>query len=146
MRIAALDIGEVRIGVAVCDSRETAAFPSGTLRRHGTLKKDIELVAEKLRELETEALVVGLPLSLNGDIGPQAQRIQGFCKALIKIMPIPMEYWDESMTSVEANDLLIEMGTSRARRREVIDQMAAVLILDGYLRDREHKMKSKTVS
>ena len=142
MRIAALDIGEVRIGVAVCDSLEIAAFPSGTLKRVGSLKKDIEIVAAKLRELETEALVVGLPLSLNGDVGPQAQRVQGFCKALAKILPIPMEYWDESLTSVEANDLLIEMGTSRARRREVIDQMAAVLILDGYMKDRQQKLKA----
>jgi len=136
MRLLGLDVGDVRIGVAVCDSLEIAAFPVGLVRRVGSLKRDVAAVAAVATEQEAEGIVVGLPLSLDGEIGPQAQKTQGFTKALANILPMPVVLWDESLSSVEAEELLIAQGVSRAKRREKIDQTAAALILESYLAHR----------
>ena len=139
LRLVALDIGEVRIGVAVCDQLEIAAFPVCTLRRVGSLKRDVEALAAVIAEQEADAVVAGLPLSLDGEVGPQAQRIQGFMKAMERATGLKTVWWDESLTSVDAHEILIAQGVSRARRRDLVDQMAAVLILDGYL---EHRRRT----
>jgi putative Holliday junction resolvase len=136
MRFAALDIGDVRIGVAVCDVLETAAFPVGTLRRVGSLKRDVAATALLLAEQEADAVVVGLPLSLDGTAGPQAQKVQGFARALGRAIGIAVVFWDESLSSVEADELMVAHGVSRAKRRAQIDQMAAALILESYLAHR----------
>jgi len=136
MRLLGLDVGDVRIGVAVCDSLEIAAFPVGLVRRVGSLKRDVAAIAALATEQEAEGVVVGLPLSLNGEVGPQAQKTQGFAKALANILPMPVVLWDESLSSVEAEELLIAQGVSRAKRREKIDQTAAALILESYLAHR----------
>jgi len=136
MRLLGLDVGDVRIGVAVCDSLEIAAFPVGLVRRVGSLKRDVAAVAALATEQEAEGVIVGLPLSLNGEVGPQAQKTQGFAKALANIFPMPVVLWDESLSSVEAEELLIAQGVSRAKRREKIDQTAAALILESYLAHR----------
>jgi len=136
MRLLGLDVGDVRIGVAVCDSLEIAAFPVGLVRRVGSLKRDVAAVAALATEQEAEGVIVGLPLSLNGEAGPQAQKTQGFAKALANISPMPVVLWDESLSSVEAEELLIAQGVSRAKRREKIDQTAAALILESYLAHR----------
>lgn len=136
MRLLGLDIGDVRIGVAVCDSLEIAAFPVGVVRRVGSLKRDVAAVAALAVEQEAEGIVVGLPLSLNGDIGPQAIKTQGFAKALANNLPVPIVFWDESLSSVEAEEILIAQGVSRAKRRDKIDQTAAALILESYLQHR----------
>lgn len=81
-------------------------------------------------------MVVGLPLSLNGEIGPQAQKTQGFAKALANVLPVPVVLWDESLSSVEAEEILIAQGVSRAKRQQRIDQTAAALILESYLAHR----------
>ena len=133
MRLLGLDVGDVRIGVAVCDSLEIAAFPVGVVRRVGSLKRDVAAVAAVATEQEAEGIVIGLPLSLNGDVGPQAQKTQGFARALSNVLPMPVVLWDESLSSVEAEELLIAQGMSRAKRREKIDQTAAALILESYL-------------
>lgn len=136
MRLLALDVGDVRIGVAVCDSLELAAFPVGVVRRVGSLKRDIAAVGAVAIEQQAEGIVVGLPLSLDGEIGPQAQKTQGFARALAKFLPIPLVLWDESLSSVEAEEILIAQGVSRAKRRLRIDQTAAALILESYLAHR----------
>ena len=136
MRLLGLDVGDVRIGVAVCDTLEIAAFPVGVVRRVGSLKRDVAAVAALATEQEVEGIVIGLPLSLNGDVGPQAQKTQGFAKALSNVFPMPVVLWDESLSSVEAEELLIAQGVSRAKRRERIDQTAAALILESYLAHR----------
>ena len=96
-----------------------------------------------ITEQEVDAIVVGLPLSLDGEIGPQAQRIQGFAKALKPAIRVPIVFWDESMTSVEANEWLIAHDVSRKKRREQIDQVAAALILESYLADRRARKAPK---
>ena len=136
MRLLGLDVGDVKIGVAVCDSLEFAAFPVGLVRRVGSLKRDVAAVAALVAEQEAEGIVVGLPLSLNGEAGPQAQKTQGFAKALANVLALPIVLWDESLSSVEAEELLIAQGVSRAKRRERIDQTAAALILESYLTHR----------
>ena len=136
MRLLGLDVGDVRIGVAVCDSLEIAAFPVGVVRRVGSLKRDSAAVAALATEQEAEGIVVGLPLSLDGGVGPQAERTQGFARALANLLPIPIVLWDESLSSVEANEMLIAQGVSRAKRRERIDQTAAAIILESYLAHR----------
>lgn len=136
MRFASLDVGEVRIGVAVCDSLEMAAFPIGVVRRLGSLKRDIAAVAALVTEQEADALVIGLPLSLHGEIGPQAKRVQGFAQALRHAVSLPQVLWDESLSSVEADAIMVAQGVSRAKRRAHIDEMAAALILESYLQHR----------
>ncbi len=136
MRLLALDVGDVRIGVAVCDSLEIAAFPVGVVKRVGSLKRDIAAVGALAVEQEAEGVVVGLPLSLDGEVGPQAEKTQGFAKALAKLVPVPVVLWDESLSSVEAEEILIAQGVSRAKRRLRIDQTAAALILESYLAHR----------
>ena len=136
MRLLGLDVGDVKIGVAVCDSLEFAAFPVGLVRRVGSLKRDVAAIASLAAEQEAEGIVVGLPLSLNGEAGPQAQKTQGFAKALANVLPLPVILWDESLSSVEAEELLIAQGMSRAKRRDRIDQTAAALILESYLAHR----------
>lgn len=136
MRLAALDVGDVRIGIAVCDPLEIAAFPIGTITRAGSLKRDTAAVAALLAEQEADAVIVGLPLSLDGGIGPQAQKTQGFARALAKLLPVPVVFWDESLSSVEANDQMIRLGLSRQKRRAQIDSRAAAVILESYLEHR----------
>ena len=136
MRFVALDVGEVRVGVAVCDALETAAFPVGTVTRVGILKRDVESVAVVVAEQEADAVVVGLPLSLDGDVGPQAKRVQGFGRALAQAIDLPVAYWDESLSSVQADEEMILLGFSREKRRAQIDRRAAAKILDSFLAHR----------
>ena len=78
-------------------------------------------------------MIVGLPLSLNGEVGPQAEKVQGFAHALSKLVVLPIVFWDESLSSVEAEERLIAQGVSRGKRRAVIDQTAAAVILESFL-------------
>lgn len=145
MRFVALDIGNVRIGVAVCDVLETAAFPVGTIHRVNSLKRDIAQTAAILVEQEADEVVAGLPLSLDGSLGPQAELVLGFVRALRRAVNVPVVTWDESLSSVEAHDLMIAQGVSREKRRVMIDQMAAVLILESYLAHRRSRNAPRDV-
>ena len=109
------------------------------MTRAGSLKRDVAAVAALAAEQEADAVIVGLPLSLDGEVGPQAQKVQGFARALSKLIAIPVAFWDESLSSVEATERLIALGVSRARRRALIDQTAAALILESYL---EHRRRT----
>ena len=104
-----------------------------TLTRAGSLKRDTAAVALVAAEQEVDAVVVGLPLSLDGEVGPQAEKVQGFARALSKLVAVPLVFWDESLSSVDAAERLIAQGVSRARRRTLIDQTAAAVILESYL-------------
>lgn len=93
-------------------------------------------MAALVAEQESDALIIGLPLSLDGEIGPQARRTQGFAQALERAVNLPQVMWDESLSSVEADASMVAQGVSRAKRRANIDQMAAALILESYLQHR----------
>lgn len=104
-----------------------------TITRANSLKRDVAAVAMLAAEQEADAVLVGLPLSLDGTVGPQAQKVQGFARALANVLPVPVAFWDESLSSVEAEERLIALGVSREKRRARIDQTAAAVILESYL-------------
>src|SRR5204863_9017625 len=132
MRIAALDVGEARIGVAVSDELGITAQPVGVVRRVGG-RRDVEELGRVLAPYTPERLVVGLPLNMNGSEGPQAARVRAFATRVAEALGLPLEFWDERLTTVAAERALLEADVSRRRRREVIDKVAAALILQGYL-------------
>lgn len=132
-RIVALDVGDATIGVAATDEVGLTVHPIKTIRRTASIKADLRTVEELLAELDAEKVVVGLPLLASGDESPQTLKVRDFFERLARRIRIPAELFDESLSTVEAKDLLLEADVSRAKRRKVIDQMAAVVILRGYL-------------
>jgi putative Holliday junction resolvase len=132
MRYLALDVGDVRIGVAASDETATLATGLPTLRRVGP-RKDVKAVAALVRGHEAGEVVVGLPRSLDGSEGPQARKVLAFMDDLRGALPVPVVSWDERFTTAMATQALREAGASRRARREAVDQVAAVLILQSYL-------------
>jgi len=129
MRVMALDFGERRIGVAISDPTGTLATPHTVIRRRSKVE-DFAAVARLVTELEAERVVVGLPLSLNGEIGPQARRVMRYTQALQQTLDVPVELFDERYSTVTADELLTESGR---KRRVPIDAAAAAVILQDYL-------------
>jgi len=134
-RIVALDVGDRTIGVAASDELGITANPVRTIRRGASVKADLREVEALLLGLEASKVVVGIPLDAEGNEGPQAAKVKDFSERLAKRLRIPVIYWDERFSTAEAEETLIEMGASRARRRKVIDKMAAAVILESYLRE-----------
>jgi len=132
MRIAALDVGEARVGVAVSDELGITAQGVGVVRRVGG-RRDLEALASLLAPYTPERLVVGLPLALGGSEGPQAAKVRRFAEQAAAPLGLPLAFWDGRMTTVAAERALLEADVRRRRRREVIDKVAATLILQGYL-------------
>jgi putative holliday junction resolvase len=132
MRIAALDVGEVRIGVAVSDELGITAQGVGVIRRVGG-RRDLDALAEMLAPYTPSRLVVGLPLDMRGTEGAAATRVRAFAERAATHLALPLEFWDERFTTVAAERVLLEADMSRRRRREVVDKVAATLILQGYL-------------
>lgn len=132
MRILGLDIGEKRIGLAISDELGITAQGLATLQRT-ELAHDIQRLSEIIREKEIGKLVVGLPKNMNGTLGFQAEEVQKLVTLLIEQCPLEVEYWDERLTTVAAHRALLEGDISRRKRKKAVDQIAAVLILQGYL-------------
>jgi putative Holliday junction resolvase len=132
MRIAALDVGEARIGVAVSDELGITAQGVGVVRRVGG-RRDLEALAEMLGPYSPERLVVGLPLTMKGAEGPAAERVRAFAAKAAAHLGLPLEFWDERLSTVAAERALLEGDVSRRRRRDLVDKVAATLILQGYL-------------
>jgi putative Holliday junction resolvase len=132
MRIAALDVGEARIGVAVSDELGITAQGIGVVRRVGG-RRDLEALAGLLTPYAPERLVVGLPLNMDGTEGRQVVKVRTFAEAVAAHLGLPLEYWDERLTTVAAERALLEADVSRRRRRDLVDKVAASLILQGYL-------------
>lgn len=134
MRILAIDVGERRIGVAAADDRTRVAIPITTITVQGD---PVDAIAHVVQEQQADELVVGLPLSLSGALGPQAQRVQALVDALVARLPLPIRTWDERLTTVEAARRL-PAGTRRGGRRgagtaDRQDAVAAAIILQAYL-------------
>jgi putative Holliday junction resolvase len=132
MRLLGLDVGDRTIGVALSDETATIATGLETVRRVGP-KQDLRIVADLARKHGAAEIVVGLPLSLSGSAGPQAQKILAFIEALKPVARLPVVPWDERFTTVAAQQALIEGDVSRKDRRAVVDKVAAILILQNYL-------------
>ena len=132
MRILGLDVGDVLIGVAVSDPSKTIAQGLDSIRRV-TLEKDVEAIERLADQHEVEEIVVGLPRMLSGEIGIQAQKVLDFAELLRTAIEVPIVMWDERLTTAAATRSLIEADMSRRKRKKVVDKVAAVLILQGYL-------------
>ena len=142
MRFMGLDFGSKYIGIAVSDEAGLIASPRKSLRRTN-LEKDIEHLASRAREEEAGAFVVGMPLSLDGSEGPQAKKVMGFINRLGQVSGIHVTPWDERLTTVAAQRSLIEADVSRARRKKVVDKVAAAIMLQSYLDYRSLKQSSE---
>ena len=131
-RIMGLDIGDKTIGVAVSDLMGLTAQGVTTIKRVGK-KKDIEEIKNIIVERQVNKIVSGLPKNMNGTVGPQGEKVQKFCELLEAETNLPIEFWDERLSTVAAERSLIEGDVSRQKRKKVIDMLAAVIILQGYL-------------
>jgi putative Holliday junction resolvase len=131
MRILGLDLGEKTIGLAVSDELGMTAQGLKTIRRQG-IKADLKALHAVVREYDVDCLVVGLPKNMDGSLGDAAQKVLKVVEKL-KEWDIPVETEDERLTTSLAEKILIEGEVRREKRRKVIDQVAAVLILQGYL-------------
>lgn len=144
MRILGLDVGERRIGVAAADSETRLALPVGVVER-AEPEADVAAIARLIEEQKAEALVLGLPISLNGSLGPQAQVVRAFGDQLASRLGLPVEYSDERLSTVEAQRRLAasakrvrqnkggRSAKSRHTPRGRLDALAAVIILQSYL-------------
>lgn len=132
MRAMGLDVGTKTIGLAVADELGLTAQPVTVLRRKN-LKTDLETLVRLAEERAVDRWVVGLPLNMDGSEGPRAASTRAFGEALARISHLPVIYHDERLTTVAAERALIEADVSRKKRRDVIDQVAASLILQGWL-------------
>lgn len=131
-RILALDLGDRRIGMAISDPLRHTAGPLMTLERVSR-SRDMERIREVIAEQEVATIVVGMPLDMDGTRGPRARMAGLFIDRVRGATRIPVFEWDERLTTVQAERVLIEGNMRRERRREVIDQVAAVIILQSYL-------------
>ncbi len=135
-RLLSLDIGEKRVGVAVCDETQTLARPLLTVKR-ASKQEDFARIAALCHEHAIEKVIVGLPRTLRGEEGPQAQRVRRYAAELQQTLNLPVDFWDERFSSVDAEERLAAASRKRARSLHpsigAIDAAAAAIILQEYL-------------
>lgn len=136
MRAVGVDLGTKRIGVAICDAAGTVATPYETIARSGNAVRDRQEIARIVEEVGAEIVVVGLPISLDGRRGPAADAAAAEAEALAAVLPVPVELHDERLTTVSAERSLRAQGVKGPRRRQMIDQVAAAVMLQAWLERR----------
>lgn len=127
-----LDLGDKTIGVAVSDSMLSVATPLETVRRR-KFTLDAARLAELITARNIAGIVLGLPRNMDGSEGPRCQSTRAFARNFVRLTPLPITFWDERLSTVAAERALLEADTSRRRRAEVIDHVAASYILQGLL-------------
>ncbi|ERI90334.1 RNAse H domain protein, YqgF family [Clostridiales bacterium oral taxon 876 str. F0540] len=132
MRILGLDIGDKTIGVALSDPLGYTAQGIKTIMRKSK-KADLEELKNLCTQYEVETIVAGLPKNMNGTIGPQGEKVKIFCDLVESETGLPVKLWDERLTTVAAHRAMLEADLSRAKRKKIVDKMAATYILQGYL-------------
>ena len=137
MKIMAVDFGDARTGLAICDKAELLASPVGVIHEK-RFEHAVEKVAAAAAENRAEAVIVGLPLNMNGSEGPRAELCRNFAEQLSSRVNVPVRMWDERQTTVSAAGYLNQTDTRGKKRKEVIDAVAAVIILDSYLQWRKN--------
>lgn len=138
MKIMAVDFGDARTGLAMCDKTEFLASPIGVIHEK-RFEHAVEKVAAAAVEHKAEAVIVGLPLNMNGSEGPRAELCREFASKLPDYgVTVPIRMWDERQTTVSATGYLNQTDTRGKKRKEVIDAVAAVIILDSYLQWRKN--------
>lgn len=131
-RALGLDVGDRRIGVALSDPTGALATPLAAIDRRAS-QGGIDTVVRLAREHEAADIVVGLPVSLDGGVGPQARAVQSFCDALHEVCPLPIHTVNEQYTSAEAEQRLRDVGVEPSRDRGRVDALAAAIILQEWL-------------
>lgn len=132
MRKMGLDVGDKTIGVAISDELGWTAQGIETIRREGK-KKDFARIEELIKQYEVGEIIVGLPKNMNGTIGPRGEMCQTFAEEIQNRFQISVKLWDERLTTVSAERMLLNADVSRKKRKQVIDKIAAVFILQNYL-------------
>lgn len=132
MNLLALDVGSKRIGVAVADPTGTFALPLTVVERTN-LKADLQRISELVREYSVDEMVIGYPMTLSGQTGPAAEKMDRFIEQLSRVFPGTIHRVDERLTTAQATKTLISADVSRAKRKTVVDKMAAALILESFL-------------
>lgn len=138
MRILSLDVGSRTIGVACSDALLMTAQGLETIRRT-SLEKDFGRIQELVDQYEVHEIVVGMPKNMNGTKGDRAQKTEEFVDKMKEVIKTPVTFWDERLSTVMAEKSLIAADVSRKKRKSIIDKMAAVVILQGYLDRIAHK-------
>ena len=135
MRILGLDYGSVTVGVAVSDALSVTAQPLETITRkdENKLRQTCARIEQLIAEYEVESIVLGYPKNMNDSVGERAKKTEEFKAMLERRTGLPVTLWDERLTTVAAERVLMESGVRRENRKAVIDQVAAALILQGYL-------------
>lgn len=141
MRIMGLDYGSRTVGVAVCDPLGITAQGIETITREdeNKLRKTFRRIEELAEQYQVEKIVLGYPKNMNNSAGERAEKTEEFMAALERRTGLPVVLWDERLTTVVANRVLMESGVRRENRKDVIDKIAAVLILQGYLDSLQEK-------
>jgi putative holliday junction resolvase len=132
VRVLGLDIGSKRIGVAMSDELGFTAQGMETLMSKGD-EADLDRIVCIIQDHGVSAVVVGMPYNMNGTEGPQAQKVRALMERLSERIALPVHEWDERLSTAAADRTLLEADMSRSKRRKVVDKIAAVLILQGYL-------------
>ncbi|MFR5264009.1 Holliday junction resolvase RuvX [Clostridium sp.] len=132
MRILGLDIGSKTIGVAISDPLGWTAQGITTIKRKN-FTADVEEVKKIYDQYEVETIVAGMPKNMNGTIGPSGEMVKEFCEKLKERFEPKIEFWDERLTTVAAHKAMLEADLSRAKRKKIVDKIAATYILQGYL-------------
>ncbi len=140
MKIMAVDYGDTRTGLAVCDRTEFLASPVGVIEERN-FYFTIQKVAHAVKEYDVQMVVVGYPVNMNGTVGPRAEKCAQFAELLKTKVDVPVELWDERATTLEAQNYLSETGTYGKKRKEVIDEVAATIILESYMTYRHNMQK-----
>jgi putative Holliday junction resolvase len=132
VRILALDVGHKRIGVALSDPLGITAQGLTTLIRR-SLAQDLKAIRELVEQHDVQDIIVGLPMRLNGSLGPEAVAVSQFIEQLQEVVELPVRQWDERFTTVQAERALLEGNVRRSKRKELRDKVAATLLLQNYL-------------
>ncbi|ABO49313.1 Holliday junction resolvase YqgF [Desulforamulus reducens MI-1] len=132
MRIMGLDVGDKTIGVALSDPLGWTAQGLEVIRRD-TIEKDMNRLAQIISEYSVERILVGMPKNMNGTVGSQGEKVLAFIEKVKEKIDLPIKTWDERLSTVAAEKMLIQADVSRGKRKKVIDKMAAAVILQGYL-------------
>ncbi len=135
MKILGLDLGSKTIGVAISDDLFLTAQVLTSIHRT-TLEKDLAVIVNLVDQYGVEEIVVGLPINMNGSTGDSARKAETFIEQLRETLPIKIIPWDERLSTVAAERILLEGDLSRKKRRKVIDRLSAAIILQGYLDSR----------
>lgn len=137
MKILAVDYGDARTGVAICDKSELLASPVGVINQRNP-EKVIEEIVELAKENRAELIIIGNPINMDGSHGGRSQSCSLFGEQLKLAVNLPVKMWDERSTTVSATHFLNETDTRGKKRKQVIDQVAATIILESYLNWRKH--------